>query len=392
MLRKIKTSFRKKKRFVKFIVTSDIKKLFGYAKTYKIGQYTPSYVTGDATGNIVTGVDKIISSSNIQTNIFANSSDPQTKKNIQHICWSSFYRTNDLLILHYGGWCDSYNDLLRLPCKKILYFHNITPAHFFTNYSNSYSEVTENGIKNISKIRDCIDYAITDSEFNKSDLLSYGYDADKVFVLPLFVDFGKYCSTGMDSPLNTNVTNILFVGRVAPNKKIEDVIESFFYYRKNYNPDSKLTLVGKWQGLESYKSFLDNHVDSLQLSDSVEFTGSVSNEELYNIYKTADLFLCMSEHEGFCVPLVEAMHFEIPTVAYDSSAVTETLGDAGILVKNKDFPDIARIMDDLITNSSLKVLLKYKQRERVKNYDLECYRDNLIKILHTMELIPSNEQ
>ena len=123
-------------------------------------------------------------------------------------------------------------------------------------------------------------------------------------------------------------TNLLFVGRIAPNKKQENVIRAFYFYHKYYSPDSRLFLVGSWSGMESYYERLCDYVKALGIAEHVVFTGHIRFDEILAYYHLADVFLCMSEHEGFCVPLVEAMYFHVPIVAYSCAAVPDTLEEA----------------------------------------------------------------
>ena len=118
--------------------------------------------------------------------------------------------------------------------------------------------------------------------------------------------------------------NILFTGRVVPNKKQEDVIEAFYYYKRFIQPKSRLILVGSFAGIDKYHDQLEAYVNKLGLEDVI-FTGQIKFDEILAYYQLADLFLCMSEHEGFCVPIVEAMYFNVPVIARDTSAIAWTL-------------------------------------------------------------------
>src|SRR5690606_3919553 len=138
-------------------------------------------------------------------------------------------------------------------------------------------------------------------------------------------------------------TNLLFVGRIAPNKKQDDIIKIFYYYKKFINPESRLILVGSYIGMERYYSELIKLVNDLDLQD-VFFTGHIPFESILAYYQISHLFLCMSEHEGFCVPIVEAMLFDLPIIAYRSSAVPATLGNAGFVVSEKNYKAIAELI------------------------------------------------
>src|SRR5206468_12065808 len=148
-------------------------------------------------------------------------------------------------------------------------------------------------------------------------------------------------------------TNILFVGRVLANKKIEDLIRFFHAYHAIFNPRSRLQIVGALSGFERYLASLHQLVVTLGASD-VHFLGHVSDEELVAFYEIADLFLCASEHEGFCVPLVEAFYKQVPVLAYAATAVPSTMDGAGVLFESTDPAQVAELMDGILSNPDLQ--------------------------------------
>jgi glycosyltransferase involved in cell wall biosynthesis len=169
-------------------------------------------------------------------------------------------------------------------------------------------------------------------------------------VLPVVPDFShldgapdRRLATGFDDEW----TNIMFVGRVIPNKKFEDVIRAFHAYRTRHNPRARLLLVGLYNGFERYLAMLYALIARLGTPD-VHFLGQVTNEELTALYDVADLFLCASEHEGFCVPIVEAFYKRVPVLAYSATAVPATMDGGGVLYETKDALDIARLMEAVL--------------------------------------------
>ena len=148
-------------------------------------------------------------------------------------------------------------------------------------------------------------------------------------------------------------TNVLFVGRIIPNKRIDDLIRSFAVFQKWVRPRSRLLLVGDHRGFERYLDRLQELVRELRL-DEVVFTGQVDDDELYAYYRLADVFLCLSEHEGFGVPLQEAMHFGLPVIAYDAGAVRETLRGGGLLLQDKRPEVVADLLDRLTRGGDLR--------------------------------------
>jgi glycosyltransferase involved in cell wall biosynthesis len=180
-------------------------------------------------------------------------------------------------------------------------------------------------------------------------------------------------------------TNILFVGRCAPNKRIDDLIETFAHYHKTVNPHSRLIHAGSFSGVERYYYALRDRVRELDLDDAVHFAGAVPQAELNAYYELADCFLCMSEHEGFCIPLIEAMVRRLPIIAFAAAAVPETLDGAGILFHEKQAAPIAEMIHEVTTNAALRASLLAGQDARLatfRNRDLASeLREHLAPIL-----------
>ena len=205
------------------------------------------------------------------------------------------------------------------------------------------------------------------SKYNCDELRKLGFYNLKV--LPILYDFKK-CSQLYHPQFLSQMSgkkNILFLGRIAPNKKQEDVIKAFYYYHK-FRPESRLFLVGSYQGMEKYLNELMCLVTLLGLQEDVIFTGKVSYEIMSSLYKGSDLFLSMSEHEGFCVPLLESMYFDLPVLAYASSAIPETLGKGGVLFYEKNYPLIAEMMIQMTENEQFRSEIIRKQQERLNDF------------------------
>jgi len=169
---------------------------------------------------------------------------------------------------------------------------------------------------------------------------------------------------------------LLFVGRVIPNKKFEDVIKIFYFFQKYFNPDSQLLLVGDFRGMERYFASLQALVEELGLSD-VHFTGRVDFAELLACFHMADVYVSMSEHEGFGVPLVESFYLKLPVVAYAAGAVEETMNRGGILVREKEFPRIAALLDKLSKDNIFREKIVLSQNKAIEKFS----RENVSAIL-----------
>ena len=181
--------------------------------------------------------------------------------------------------------------------------------------------------------------------------------------------------------------NVMFVGRVIPSKKIEDVIRFFHAYKRWFNPRSRLLLVGSHGGFERYVAMLQNLVDRLGVSD-VHFLGHVSNAELTAYYELADVFLCASEHEGFCVPLVESFHMGVPVLAYAAAAVPATMDGAGILYDDKDPIRVAALIDQVATDRRLADGIVASQDAALDRLEAKDFAGTLLRFVDEVRGMP----
>ena len=291
----------------------------------------------------------------------------------------------DIVIFIHSTGTELCYKLPKLRGRKMMIYHNITPPSFFDNYSVTARDLTRYGYEGTRYLSDKIEYVMADSAFNVSDLRRMGYTC-KADVRPVLIPFGDYTKTPDAKVLEKyggdGYTNILFVGRIAPNKKQEDIISAFAYYKKYVDPRSRLILAGSYAGMERYFRALQNYVSALMLEDVV-FTGHTGFSELLAYYKLADIFLCMSEHEGFCVPLTEAMLFGVPIIAYDSCAVPETLGGSGVLIKDKDPVFVSGLADRIMKDSALREHIIKVQNERLKDFAYERIKATFVSQLRS---------
>jgi glycosyltransferase involved in cell wall biosynthesis len=201
---------------------------------------------------------------------------------------------------------------------------------------------------------DRCDLALGDSEFNRVELEALGFPRTAVLpVVPDLSHLDRVSDRLVAAQFDDGWANILFVGRVIPNKKIEDLIRAFHAYHTIFSPRSRLLIVGAHSGFERYLAALHQLAATLDLSH-VHFVGHVSDEELVAYYEIADLFLCASEHEGFCVPLVEAFHMEVPVLAHAAAAVPSTMDGAGVLFADRDPRHVAVLMEAILSDCALQ--------------------------------------
>ena len=350
----------------------------------EIHQILPTISPCDAIGNEAFVIRDVLRSWGYKSEIYAqNIHESITTANhlSEHKKRSS---KENILIYHFSIGSDVSKYVMNVPDRKILLYHNITPPHFFYNVNDNLALILGKGREELNMLVEKIDVALGDSEYNCMELEEIGYT--KTEVLPLIIDLSKYdkYNKGLITKYDDGWTNILFVGRIAPNKKQEDIIKCFYYY-KAINPNSRLFLVGGFNGCEVYYDQLQNLINKLKIED-IHLIGMVDFADLVSYYMLADVFLCMSEHEGFSVPLIESMHFGIPVIAYKSTAVPYTMGGAGILVNKKCYPEIAEMINLVVTDDKLRDKIIKKQNIRLKDFSYEktmdMFKDQLNKVIH----------
>jgi glycosyltransferase involved in cell wall biosynthesis len=192
------------------------------------------------------------------------------------------------------------------------------------------------------------------------------------------------------SAFDDDWVNILFVGRTIPNKRIEDVIRWFHAYKKWFNPRSRLLLVGSSGGFERYLAMLHHFVATIRATN-VYFLGHVPNEELAAYYEIADVFLCASEHEGFCVPLIESFHMGVPVIAYAASAVPGTMDGAGVLVHQKNPIVVASVMHEIATNHALRDRILAGQDAALDRLLSKDFAGLVLKFVEQVQSAPRRE-
>lgn len=266
---------------------------------------------------------------------------------------------------------------------KILVYHNITPPHWYRSVNQRVASDIEQGIKELPELCAISDAIWADSNFNAAELRNFG--VNEAQVLDLLVSPTRW-SHARNEPLYSSVANapgcqILHVGRLAPNKCVEDIIKSFYFLVKYIDPMSRLRLVGIDTDTEMYSFSLRELADRLGIGGAVEFTGALSDEEVRSLYEASDVYVCMSEHEGFCLPLVEAMHFGLPVVAFSAAAVPETLGDGGVLVYEKRHAEIAQIVALVARDVDLQRELVKKGRAQVARYSANIFSSRVDRLV-----------
>ncbi len=339
----------------------------------RIFQVIENIVFGDAISNHAINIYKILKKNGYETAIYAVNHDTRLDETmVRSMKEMPELKENDLIIYQMCQ-SSSINTMIKSwKCKKACIYHNVTPPEFFLPYDSFQSRFQQKGLKEIGKLKETFDYVWGVSRFNCDNLIEMGYDREKISVSPILLDFSDFRQEPDQKTVNRysdNWVNILFVGRIAPNKKQEDIIRAFAYYKKYVNKKSRLILVGSFFN-SSYQHCLEKYIEQLEVEDVI-FPGHITFKEILGFYSVANVLLCMSEHEGFCVPLLEAMLFDVPIIAYGAAAIPETLAGSGILLKDKDPAKVSYAIEQLVSNEDLRRKVIEKQRQRLDDFDLE---------------------
>lgn len=355
----------------------------------QVHQFLPGMNVGDAVTTHALEIQNILKQKGEDSRIF--SVMRHVSPHLKGACsdyreYAPLSNPHNSVIYHFSIGSELTPFFKNLPDKKVIIYHNITPAKFFQGINEKKASDVAEGRKQLNDLAPIPQLALGVSDFNRQELVEAGFR--KTGVLPLIIDRSKWDVPPQRKLINLyrdGKVNFLFVGRIAPNKKIEDVIKVFYYYQKTIQPRSRLILVGPTTGMEKYYAYLKAFVMELGVKEVV-FTGHVSDSDLKSYYQLADLFLCMSEHEGFCIPLLEAMHYQLPIIAYDACAIGETLGQSGILVKKKDFREVAELAEKVRPGSVFRQKVIEHQNNRLNDFSAEKTAARLKSYLESLTL------
>ena len=353
----------------------------------EIHQILPTISPGDAIGNEVIEIRDILRKWGYKSDIYAQ--NIHSKMNAKRYTdYKKVSSKDNILIFHFSIGSEVSDFVKTLPDRKILRYHNITPYEYYIGINDYLANLVKNGRNELRSFCDIIDLALGNSDYSRLELQEYGFR--NTGVLPILVDFEKYNNPNhkLLERYEDDYINILFVGRIIPQKKQEDLIKTYYYY-KCINSKSRLFLVGNYEGSEKYYKQLQELIRRLKLKD-VYITGMTDFKDMVTYYKLADVFLCMSDWESFCVPLLESMFFDIPIVAYNSTAIPYTLGKAGILINEKNYEEIAEMINLLVEDTELRNRIIKKQNERWREFDKKKIEKKFKKYIEDVLLTTQN--
>lgn len=269
----------------------------------------------------------------------------------------------DVLLIHHSAGARGTRELVSLPNRKLLLYHNVTPAPWLWDHAPLVAVHCAIGREQLPELVGAADLAAADSEFNAAELRALG--ATRTEVIPLLVRRGRLGPPEPERPRGSSPT-VLFVGRLSPHKRQDEVIRAFALYRDRHAPDARLNLVG-----DSITAAYAEHLRRLaeaRAPGAVTIEGGLSDEQLGDRYRQADVFLCLSEHEGFCIPVLEAFEFGLPVIARPRGALPETVGDAALLVDDPDLAVVAELLALAVGDAELRAELRRRGGARLESY------------------------
>jgi glycosyltransferase involved in cell wall biosynthesis len=350
-------------------------------------QFLATFLPRDATGLHALGVRRCLREAGWRSEIFAEAVHDDLASEAHHFReYSRLAEDGDLLIYQMttatalAGFLASRNEAL------IVDYHNITPPELYDAWEPAVAQRNRYALDELASLADRSAYGVGDSELNCRDLRALGYERTRV--LPLFIDMDRRFAWPDPGALrelevlkSRGGSDLVFIGRLAPNKAQHDLVQALWVYRRLYDPRARLWLVGQ-PSCSPYAAALREMVAHLGLASAVHFRRGASDALLAAYYLSADLFVCASDHEGFCMPILEAMHHRLPVVAYSSSAVPETVQDAGVLIQDKSPVALAAAFDAACRRREQLVDdLEPAVRSRLAAFDTRAVSEQLLSLV-----------
>jgi glycosyltransferase involved in cell wall biosynthesis len=336
----------------------------------RVHQLIPCFTPADAMGQAAVAWQRVLRHLGATGEVYADEVAP---------AWRSLVRPatelrpepDDLVLYHHGIASPLAGRLLHLPCRKGLVFHNVTPAHFYAG--TQLEEPLVAGRAQVAALAGAVDVALGVSAWNVRELVEAGHRDARV--VPLFVEPERFTAQAVDAALLARLTSggrprVVSVSRVVPHKRMEDLL-SLHAELRTLAPRAELLVVGAYAPGNPAFRRLATRAKAL---GGVTFLGRVDHAGLVAAYRAGDVFVSMSEHEGFGVPLVEAMAADVPVLAYGAAAVPETMGGRGLVFDEKHFAALAEVVQLLVNDAELRQRVVAGQRERVAELSFEATR------------------
>jgi glycosyltransferase involved in cell wall biosynthesis len=351
-----------------------------------INQWVPAAHRGDAVGDSARRVRDLVRALGHQSELYALTIDDDLKHDVRPFS-DPAARRGDLTIFHFALPSPMTSAFASLSGGRILQYHNVTPAAFFAPYDPALFRLAALGREDLSTLVGHVELALGDSDFNRRELETLGFEPTGVF--PIAIDTSRVTNPvarpALERLLDDELVNFLFVGRIAPNKKIEDHIRLAEHYKRYVDAYYRFIFVGRYDVVPGYYATIRALMSEFRLlNDRFVFTGPIPDEELAVYYRHAAVYISLSEHEGFCVPLLEAMAADVPVLAYAAAAVPDTLGGAGVQFAPKNLEYAAELLGTLTFDDDVRAQVIAGQRRRLADFgDARITRD-LANVIHQL--------
>jgi len=348
---------------------------------------------GDAIGHEVLGIHRALRAAGHDSEIIVETADPRLEDlTVDYREMVDDIGPDDLLIHHFSIGSRASRMAYALPCRMMLVYHNITPPEFFLGVHDQLVRQCYHGRRELTAYRTRCELAVGDSEFNRQELEAIGFSPTDVLpVVPGFDHLDVAGDPRIYDAFDDEWTNLLFVGRLIPNKRPDNVIRFFHAYATLYRPKTRLILAGAYGGFEGYLAQLHALIARLG-ARNVHILGQVTNEELSALYDVADVFLCASEHEGFCVPIVESFYRRVPVVAYRATAVPATMDGGGILYDSRDPRYVASILHQLLSDHAFEDQVLEAQDAALDRLRRQDFAGTLLRQVDRVRAAPRRPQ
>ena len=348
-----------------------------------VNQWVPAAHRGDAIGDSARRVRALLREQGHESELFALTVDDDLRGDVLPFA-DPAARRGDVTIFHYALPSPMTAAFAALAGGRVLQYHNITPAHFFAPYDANMFRLATLGRRELARLVGHVDLALGDSDYNRQELHALGFAPTGV--MPIAVDTARITEAprrpALERLLNDGLTNFLFVGRIAPNKKVDDIVRLAEVYKRYVDIFYRFIFVGRDDAVPAYGAAVRALIRQYEmLPDRFWFTGPVPDADLAAFYRTAAVYVSLSEHEGFCVPLVEAMAAGVPVLAYAAGAVPETLGGAGVLFSPKDLEVAAEWLATLAYDRDVRQRVIAGQRARLADFGEARVRADLQSLL-----------
>jgi len=336
-------------------------------------QLLPTHHRNDAVGAEALVIERLLCAEGWRVDTYAEFIDPELRGSTRPLDELDGVDARGAVALyHFAVTSVVTQRLIGLDCPKVLRYHNVTPPEFYRPYDPGIAEICEDSLRQVRQLAEHVDLGIGVSEFNRLDLERIGYRATRA--VPFLFDPDRYATEPDAATMNKLADRplVLTVGRVVPNKAPDDFVRVAAAYAAGGYEPARFVFAGKRDALPAYARELDELIESEQLAENqLLFTDEVGQADLVALYRSASLFLSLSRHEGFMVPLLESMLFEVPILALARAAIPETLGGAGCLFDDTDPERVAALVNTLLTDDRLRSDLVAGGRRRLDSLSIE---------------------